>query len=286
MTREVRTVVYDPDLQLEAYRFEGIMQKFPNHFHDYYVIGFIEDGKRHLVCNQEEYVLNSGDIIIFNPGDPHACEQVDGRTLDYRCLNIEPAVMRRYAAEMTGHDAMPRFTTHVLFQNELVETLQELHDLILAERQDFCKEELLLVLLEQLISEHSDTERTNAEQEQIAEITRVCAYIESHYMDSIALNELSDLVSLSKYHLLRLFTRQKGISPYRYLETIRINHAKRLLEQGLFPMEVAARTGFSDQSHFTNFFKKLIGLTPRQYRRIFNHEQLAVPHAEKAGNPT
>src|SRR6476469_6627281 len=57
MTREVRTVVFDTDLQLEAYQFEGIMQKFPNHFHDYYVIGFIEQGKRHLVCNNEEYIL-------------------------------------------------------------------------------------------------------------------------------------------------------------------------------------------------------------------------------------
>ncbi|MNP71101.1 Bifunctional transcriptional activator/DNA repair enzyme AdaA [compost metagenome] len=91
-------------------------------------------------------------------------------------------------------------------------------------------------------------------------------------MEIISLNELADLTEMSKYHLLRLFTRQKGISPYRYLETIRINQAKRLLEQGLLPIEVAAQTGFSDQSHFTNFFKKLIGLTPKQYRRIFNHD--------------
>ena len=70
MKREVRTVVFDTDLQLEAYQFQGIMQKFPNHFHDYYVIGFIEQGKRHLVCNNQEYVLNTGDMIIFNPHDP------------------------------------------------------------------------------------------------------------------------------------------------------------------------------------------------------------------------
>ena len=40
MKKEVRTAVYDDELQIEAYRFEGIVQPFPNHFHEYYVIGF------------------------------------------------------------------------------------------------------------------------------------------------------------------------------------------------------------------------------------------------------
>lgn len=101
MTREVRTVVFDQELKLEGYQFEGIMQRFPNHFHDYYVIGFIEQGKRYLVCNNEEYILNSGDVIIFNPQDPHACEQIDGSTLDYRAINIQPQVMREYVLEIT-----------------------------------------------------------------------------------------------------------------------------------------------------------------------------------------
>ena len=41
MKKETRTVVYDDELRIEAYRFEGIVQPFPNHFHEYYVIGFI-----------------------------------------------------------------------------------------------------------------------------------------------------------------------------------------------------------------------------------------------------
>ncbi|WP_339166178.1 AraC family transcriptional regulator [Paenibacillus sp. FSL R5-0341] len=272
MTREVRTVVFDTDLQLEAYQFEGIMQKFPNHFHDYYVIGFIEQGKRHLVCNNEEYILNSGDIIVFNPQDPHACEQIDGSTFDYRCINVQPDVMREYVREITGQAYLPRFTSPVLYQSELVGSLHELHQMILEEQSDFYKEELLLFLLDQLLRDYSDVEPPVSTQDVTTEIRRICDYIESHYMESISLNELANLTEMSKYHLLRLFTRQKGISPYRYLETIRINQAKRLLEQGQLPIEVAAQTGFSDQSHFTNFFKKLIGLTPKQYRRIFNHD--------------
>ena len=67
MNTEIRKVIYDNDLKIEAYRFCGIMQKFPNHFHDYYVIGFIEQGKRHLSCRNKEYILDRGDMMIFNP---------------------------------------------------------------------------------------------------------------------------------------------------------------------------------------------------------------------------
>ena len=50
MKKETRTVVYDEELRIEAYRFEGIVQPFPNHFHEHYVIGFVEDGQRVLSC--------------------------------------------------------------------------------------------------------------------------------------------------------------------------------------------------------------------------------------------
>lgn len=60
MKKEVRTVVYDDELHIEAYRFEGIVQPFPNHFHEYYVIGFMEDGERVLSCKNQNYTITKG----------------------------------------------------------------------------------------------------------------------------------------------------------------------------------------------------------------------------------
>ena len=57
MKKETRTVVYDDELRLEAYRFEGTQQPFPNHFHEYYVIGFVESGERCLSCKNKEYAI-------------------------------------------------------------------------------------------------------------------------------------------------------------------------------------------------------------------------------------
>ena len=68
MKKETRTVVYDDEIRIEAYRFEGIVQPFPNHFHEYYVIGFVEDGQRVLSCKNKEYRIEKGNVILFNPG--------------------------------------------------------------------------------------------------------------------------------------------------------------------------------------------------------------------------
>lgn len=280
MQKETRTVCFDTDLNIEAYRFEGVAQKFPNHFHDYYVIGFLESGRRCLRCCDRECMVGAGDIVIFNPSDTHTCEQVDGKAFDYRCINIEPAVMKKAVFEITGEEWLPRFTENVRYQDDLTQCLKELHVMIFEEEPGFGKEELFLLLIQQLLGECSDA-RIELSQGEASPMTKnVCDYLEENYARTITLDELSGLCSLSKYHLLRSFTREKGISPYCYLENIRIGKAKKLLEDGVMPAEAAFETGFSDQSHFSNYFKKLIGLTPRQYMKIFS-SKVKAPESDK-----
>lgn len=269
MNKEIRTVKFDSELMLEAYHFEGIMQKFPNHFHEYYVIGFIESGRRYLSCKNKEYTIEPGDLLLFNPGDNHTCEQYDEKPLDYRCINIQPETMRKAVFEITGQGFLPYFEQQVVFHSDLVSILKDLHLMIMLEEKDFRKEETFYFLLEQLIEEYTDQDMPLLKSEQNTQIKAICEFLEENYMNKISLDDLSKLAGLSKYYLLRSFTKQKGISPYSYLEAIRIDKAKKLLAQGVAPIDAALQTGFTDQSHFSNFFKKFIGLTPKQYINIF-----------------
>lgn len=179
--------------------------------------------------------------------------------------------MRKVVLEITGKNYLPYFKEPVLFHSDLVSSLRELHLMVMQEISEFKKEEIFLFLIEELIAGYSDSD-SEIPQKINNEIKAVCDFLEINYMKNIKLNDLSALTGLSKYYLLRSFTKQKGISPYSYLEAIRISKAKRLLEKGISPMDVAFQTGFTDQSHFTNFFKKLIGLTPKQYMNIFKGE--------------
>ena len=72
--------------------------------------------------------------------------------------------------------------------------------------------------------------------------------------------------------MLRAFTKSKGMTPYRYLQSIRIGAARKMLEQGESIIDTALKTGFSDQSHFTKYFILFIGLTPGTYRDIFQRQ--------------
>ena len=67
MKREIRDIRYDTALQIEAHLFHGKIQPFPNHFHDYYVIGIVEEGNRRLICRSCRYEIEKGDILFLFP---------------------------------------------------------------------------------------------------------------------------------------------------------------------------------------------------------------------------
>lgn len=268
MKRETRTVVYDDELRMEAYRFEGIIQPFPNHFHEYYVIGLVEDGKRRLSCKNNEYILEKGSVILFNPGDNHACIQIGKGTFDYRGFNISEHIMLDLVEEVTGKRTLPGFSQNVIYDDEITSYLRPLHEMVMSGISDFGKEESLLLLISALIQKYGQPFE-NCVPECGQQIEKACEFIRQHFSERIYLDQICHYVGLSKSTLLRAFTKSKGITPYRYLETVRINKAKELLEEGLQPVEAAMGTGFSDQSHFTNYFNSFIGLAPGAYREVF-----------------
>lgn len=276
MKKEVRTAVYDDELHIEAYRFEGIVQPFPNHFHEYYVIGFMEDGERVLSCKNQEYTITKGDVLLFNPGDNHACVQSDGGTLDYRGFNIAKEVMLDLAEEVTGKRELPGFSQNVISDEEVACYLRPLHALVMKGSSEFGKEETLLLLLSLLIQQYGQPFESCIP-ECREEIEKACTFMEQHYAERIYLDQICRCAGLSKSTLLRAFARSKGITPYSYLENIRIGKAKKLLEQGVSPVEAALQTGFSDQSYFTNYFNRFIGLSPGIYRDIFKDAEV-MPH--------
>ena len=271
MKKEIRTVVYDEELRLEAYRFEGIAKSFPNHFHEHYVIGFVEKGQRILSCRNKDYSIECGNIVLFNPGDNHACVQSDEGTFDYRGFSISKSIMLDLAEEVTGKRELPGFSKNVLYDDEVTCYLRPLHEMMMSGTSDFGKEENLLFLISILIQKYGQPFE-DCVPECLQEVERASEFIEQHFSERIYLNQICRYSGLSKSALLRAFTKSKGITPYRYLETIRINKAKQLLEKGILPIDAAIQTGFSDQSHFTNYFSSFIGLAPGVYREIFSEK--------------
>lgn len=286
MKKEIRTICYDEELRIEAYRLEGIVQTFPNHFHEYYVIGYIEGGRRFLSCKNVEYNLDKGDIVLFNPEDNHTCMQIDDRALDYRGINVPKSAMLDLVEEVTGERVEIKFNKSVIYDQELACYLREIHDMIMTSSNEFEKEENLLIIISMLIDKYSEPIQNSVLEYAVKseeEIERACKFLNEHYTERICLEQICKYAGLSKSTLLRGFTKLKGVTPYRYLENIRINKAKKLLEKGVSLVDAANQTGFCDQSHFTNYFNMFIGVSPGVYRDIFREKTLKSNTEELKG---
>ena len=98
-------------------------------------------------------------------------------------------------------------------------------------------------------------------------ISEAISHINKYFYKSITLQELADIAALSPYYFSRVFARETGMTPHKYLISTRMANAKFLLKTSQMSVkEIAIRSGFSDENGFCTAFKKQEGMTPKEYR--------------------
>lgn len=100
-------------------------------------------------------------------------------------------------------------------------------------------------------------------------IEEAMTYINEHFSQNIAIQDLSDHVGISSYHFIRTFKKETGFTPHEYLVNTRMAHARYLLKNTKLPVkDICFQTGFASESVFCSAFKKKQGLSPSQYRNL------------------
>ena len=101
-----------------------------------------------------------------------------------------------------------------------------------------------------------------------ARLRAVIEYVEEHLDGTPTLDEMAAVARLSLFHFARQFKAATGLPPHQYVIVRRVERARELLHVGtdLSLAEVAAHAGFLDQSQFSRHFKRLVGVTPGQFR--------------------
>lgn len=273
MEKEWSKLWYNPQLDLGSYQATCIKRGFPSHMHDYYVFCYIEKGLQSFSYRKTKHLTPPGGLILLNPGDAHTGEPADELGFEYRAIYPKINHMQDIAIELNRDCRIPLSDApvfpHVRIDDlELAGWVRTLHEALINETSLMERESLFLTVLSKAVFRYAEI-RPNpmtVGHDRHA-VKRACDYIADRATEGISLSEVAEYVNLSRYYFLRVFHKDVGMPPHAYLESVRIGKAKRLLDQGLPLNEVALQSGFSDQSHFTNRFKRLIGVTPGQYVR-------------------
>ncbi len=266
-TQEWSQIWHNSRLDVELLKASYVKHAFPRHSHDYYVICVIERGLQSFTHKGVKHFTPPGGVILINPGAAHTGEAVDEQGFQMRSIYPTVSHMQSAVFELTGrHQELPFFKDVRVDHRPTRNNVLALHEALAQNASTLECESRFTWTLAQLIKHYADLhfneQRLGKEKKPIQ---RARHYLDDCFAQGISLIELAAYVCLSPYYLLRAFRAEVGMPPYAYLESVRIRHAQRLIEAGKPLAEVATEVGFSSQSHMTQRFKQIIGVTPGQY---------------------
>ncbi|WP_121640227.1 helix-turn-helix domain-containing protein [Virgibacillus sp. Bac330] len=236
------------------------------HTHHFSELFYIVKGKGSFILADREVPIKENDLVIINPNVEHTEKSNWDDSLEYIALGIEGLFFSQ-ADHKDPHSSLYRFQvdrTNILFYlNRILEEIQEHkegHELI-------CQN-----IIEIMIIKLQRDKKLTINQTETPNINKASAfvmyYINQNYRDDLNLNKLAEVGHINKYYLAHTFKKDMGISPIEYLNRVRIKEAKLMLETTDYSIaHIAAFTGFSSQSFFTQAFKRLAKQTPSKYRK-------------------
>lgn len=235
------------------------------HMHRDTEIFFIQDGQGEFLIDNKIFQAAKGDLIVYNPFCEH--EEISSKTNPLKGLS---AIFRKVhlLGKDSGFITDPEHTPIINLQDSynIVNTLF-LQIYTEYSTRSYGYMELNSSLLYSIII-ILYRKMDFIESKSISQATyKVKKYIEENFNKDLSLNDLSDLVYISPYHLAHTFKDEMGVSPIQYLINCRIEEAKKLLlNSNQSISDIAAHVGYSNANYFNILFKKATGKSPGKFR--------------------
>ena len=252
---------------LELLKATYISHTFTRHTHPGYVIGMIERGVEVFYYRGEVHAAMPGDVVVINPDEVHTGHSGDELGWTYRMFYPSIDILRQVALGIDDSAAgTPYFKQAVIKDRSLAVEIQKLHELLEASQCALERQTAFYSVMGRLLVRHAGhaptVKRIGSEQHAVK---KAVAHVHDTLAENISLDELSAHVGLSPFYFSRIFRQITGLPPHAYRKQQRVQMAKQLLRVGTPIAQVAAESGFSDQSHLTRNFKQIVGITPGQY---------------------
>lgn len=248
-------------------------------WHKEFEIKRITAGGAVMQIGSETVRVQSGDVALCNPCEPHCITQVD-ETVQYDvavfdvrlfesrfektddALNVAPLLSgKRKFRHLVRGDGRISVAAGLLF-SELEQS---------GEHKRTCVSSVLAYLFSLLFDYASDDTTDKTTEEFSMKMRRIqpsVEYINSHYNKDLRLGTVAEKSALSPTYFSRYFKEVMGISVSEYIKTVRVYNAEQLLRFSSEKISViAAQCGFDDVCYFNRWFKNADGVAPGEFRK-------------------
>jgi AraC-like DNA-binding protein len=252
---------------LELLHARHVTHDYPRHMHEEYSIAVVLQGTETTTCFGTDHKARAGDLLLINAEDVHSNKSAES---EYRLIKVRPKILQRVAQDL-GEDnlAAAYFPKVVVNDPFLFRRLLNLHLKLQQSIAPLEQETEFISTMGLLLARMNKNYRTAPLTAKVGNedvyVRLVRDYLRSHYAENVTLTQLTLLTNLSPFYLLRVFHNRAGFPPHEYQTQVRIAHARKLIRNGTSLSQAALETGFFDQSHLTRNFKRIVGVTPRQY---------------------
>lgn len=236
------------------------------HSHPFTEFFYVVSGAGTFNIEGASFSVKEDDFIVINPNVMHT-EFADGKNaLEYIVLGIEGISFQQsgHSKDYSLYNLKNNRHEILFYLRSIIRELHEKKDGYI----DICMDLLEVFIL--LVRRSTRSALTFPSSDKASRECRfIEQYLDEHFADDITLETLSELTHMNKYYMVHAFKKYKGVSPIKYLIDRRITEAKYLLESTDYPIsKIAETTGFSSQSYFSQVFRKEMGVSPVQYRKL------------------
>ena len=250
------------------------------HFHNLCEVGICRDGFGILTLDEQNYPYEPGMISVIPRNYPHTTNSEEGTKSFWEYLFLDPEQIIRAIYpenEIIQKNMLDLVNKTAIFgKSEQYPFLTGIADEIMDEMRQ--KGDFYTEAIQGLLSAFVfETARANKEGKDVAysstpgritPIAHSLTYVNEHFGEEIKVDTLAEECSMSETHFRRVFSEQMNMTPVEYINMVRIQRACEYMKKSDESMNsIAFRCGFITPSTFNRNFKKLIGVSPYQWKR-------------------
>ncbi|MBU5609940.1 MULTISPECIES: AraC family transcriptional regulator [Aerococcus] len=234
------------------------------------IIIYCKEGFLTINSDDKNYIMDNNSYCIINNRAHLKAQDIDAEALEkWYELSIISLVGRNQSFKLSHENIACCQDTHKGIENylQLIDYEDKKGELAKDEKETILQM-LIQMLFTRIYFQQKNLFALKSEFTNEEIIHWLKKYIDNYYTKDISLDHLSNLISMNKYYMIRLFSEAFSASPIDYLIKVRIDKTKQLLKATNFSIShVGKLVGFGSASYFSKMFKRLNGISPSQYRK-------------------